>query len=99
MALNPNDPYYRAEVVPTSILVCGPPLRAAYGVGADSFGTKGNLTHASGYHRSRDWVLFSPDSVHKGQDYSVTQPLDQGGDGRDVSAFDFTPGAWGTADN
>lgn len=99
MTISATDRYYRAETTPASITRLGASLGRAYGQPADAFGAKGNLVHASGYHRSRAWVLNSPDSRYRGGDYSVTQPLDQGGAASDVSAFDFTPGDWGTAEN
>lgn len=99
MALNPSDPYYRAEFVPVSNTAFGVMLRNYFKTGPDSFGNKGNLTHTSGYHRSRSWVLNSNYSQYGGRDYSVQQSKDKGGDGNWVSAFDFTPAAWGSAKN
>ncbi len=99
MPLSVNDPSYKAETVPASIAAMEQPLCSAYGVGLYAFGAKGNLVHYSGYHRSRQWILSSPDSNYGSRDYSVTQSLDKGGDERWVCAFDFTPGSWGTAEN
>lgn len=99
MPLSVNDPYYVAEDVPSAISAMSRPLCSAYGVGAAAFGAKGNTVHQSGYHRSRQWVLNSPDSRYGSGDYSVTQTLDKSGDQRWISAFDFTPGSWGTQDN
>lgn len=99
MPISPRDPFYQAEFTPDSIAAMAAPLRAAYGVGADSFGSKGNVFHDSGYHRSRRWVLLSPDSEDGASDYSVQLPADRGGNGDAVSAFDFTPGEWGSPDN
>lgn len=99
MPISTSDPYYRAEFVPASIDAISLPLRNAYGVGADAFGAKGNEYHDSGYHRSRRWVLLSADSAYGANDYSVRQSRDDGGHDDAVSAFDFTPGAWGTQDN
>lgn len=99
MAISPADKYYRAEVTPTSITALGASLRAAYRRPADAFGAKGNLVHASGYHRSRAWVLHSPDSRYGARDYSVQAAQDQGGDTNGLAAFDFTPGEWGSAQN
>lgn len=99
MPLSTRDPYYKAEVVPESIDDMAAPLCSAYGVGAGAFGAKGNLVHTSGYHRSRDWVLNSKDSKYKSRDYSVQRELDKQGDPDWISAFDFTPGDWGTAEN
>lgn len=99
MALSPSDPYYRAEVVPASIEAMAAPLCQAYGVGADAFGDKGNVYHDYGYHRSREWILNSPDSRYGSGDYSVQAGRDRGGARDNVSAFDFTPGEWGSSDN
>jgi hypothetical protein len=99
--LNTNDQWYRAEDQPPPIMAMRDPLCTAYGVGAGNFGCKGNENHTSGYHRSLNWVLRSPDSVHGSDDYSVQPgpdrtPVDHPDD---CSAFDFTPGVWGSSDN
>lgn len=99
MALSPSDPAYIAEETPAAITAMRQPLCSAFGVGPDAFGAKGNILHMSGYHRSRRWVLTSPDSRYGSSDYSVTRTLDQSGDPDWVSAFDFTPGVWGSAEN
>jgi hypothetical protein len=99
MPLNPSDPAYIAEITPASIAAMERPLCSAFGVGLYAFGAKGNTVHLSGYHRSRQWILNSSDSRYGSSDYSVTRTLDQSGDWRWVSAFDFTPGAWGTDEN
>lgn len=99
MPLDPNDPYYRQEVVPPAIDLLGVGLREAYHQPPSAFGAKGNTVHYSGYHRSRRWILHSADSAYGAADYSVRQSLDKGGDEDWVSAFDFTPGVWGSADN
>jgi hypothetical protein len=98
MALDPSDPYYRAELISPAIAAMEHPLCDAYGVGLGNFGSKGNTVHTSGYHRSRNWVLHSPDSAHGSRDYSVQLAADNGNPD-DVAAFDFTPGVWGSADN
>lgn len=98
MPLDPGDPYYRAELISPQIAAMEAPLCQAYRVGLDHFGSKGNTVHTSGYHRSRNWVLHSPDSAHGSGDYSVQLAADNG-NGDDVAAFDFTPGVWGSADN
>lgn len=99
MPISTNDPFYQAEFVPGTIDDMGPKLRAAYGVGPDAFGAKGNVNHDSGYHRSRKWVLLSADSRYGPDDYSVQTSADHGGSENAISAFDFTPGVWGTQDN
>lgn len=99
MPLDPNDPYYIAEDISPTIAAMERPLCDAYGVGLDHFGSKGNTVHTSGYHRSRNWILRSPDSAHGSGDYSIQLALDNGDHDDDVAAFDFSPGTWGTADN
>lgn len=101
MALNTSDQWYRAEDQPPTIMAMRDPLCAAYGVGVGNFGCKGNENHTSGYHRSSNWVFHSPDSVHGSGDYSVQLDADRSNVDHpdDCSAFDFTPGTWGTADN
>jgi hypothetical protein len=101
MGLNTNDQWYRAEDQPPTIMAMRDPLCAAYGVSHENFGCKGNENHTSGYHRSLNWVLHSPDSARGSEDYSVQlgadrTPVDHPDD---CSAFDFTPGVWGTTDN
>lgn len=99
MTISSTDRFYRAETTPASIGRLGVALRAAYARPPDAFGAKGNLAHSSGYHRSRAWILHSPDSRRGAADYSVQYTLDHGGSENDVSAFDFTPGVWGTTSN
>lgn len=97
MALNMNDPYLRAERQPPTLVALGVRLKAAYGVGADNFGIKGNEYHYSGFHRSRNF-LFNSDSGNGG-DYSTSGVRNRGGNADNNSAFDFTPGVWGTPAN
>ena len=99
MPLSVTDRFYQAETTPPSISRLGKGLRDAYSRPADAFGAKGNVFHRSGYHRSRAWVLHSPDSRFGVHDYSVRKALDQGGSDNDVSAFDFTPADWGSTRN
>lgn len=94
MAVNPNDPAYKAEVVPDSIKRLGVRLRAAYNVGPDNFGERGNLAHTSGYHRSRRY-----NRVHVPGNYSIVLAADKLGDENWISAFDITPSVWGSSDN
>lgn len=99
MTISTGDRWYKAEVVPSGQQSLGRALCAFWGVGPTAYGTKGNTSHSSGYHRSRNWVLNSPDSSYGSRDYSVTQAADKLGDSDWTCAFDFTPAAWGTPDN
>jgi hypothetical protein len=94
MPLDPGNPYYRAETTSAQITELGRKLKTRYGRPADAFGAKGNLVHYSGYHRSENWILNSPDSTHGSRDYSVRQPLDVNGEDPDaICAFDWSPGS------
>jgi hypothetical protein len=98
--LSEQDPYYRAEVVPASIEALGSTLRTALALPVDTFGAKGNRTHYYGFHRSRNWILGSPDSSRGAIDYSIQGARGQGGNGNWIAAFDLTPGgAWGSTGN
>lgn len=99
MPISTTDPRYIAEWTPASISAIGQALRTRYGTGADSFGAKGNTVHYSGYHRSEAWIRNSPDSAQGLNDYSIRGSLNVSQDRNAVSAFDFTPGAWGTTEN
>jgi hypothetical protein len=97
MPLNMQDQYLESERQPPALVALGDRLKRAYGVGADNFGIKGNEYHNDGYHRSRNFLLYSPQG--NGGDYSTSGSLNQGGDPNNNAAFDFTPGSWGTSDN
>lgn len=97
MSLDVTNTWYRAEVVPQTQKDLVRKLAAFHGVGADSMGTRGNTSHTSGYHRSRNWVLKV--SARKASDYSVQLAVDKQGDPNWTCAVDGTPGSWGTPEN
>jgi hypothetical protein len=94
MAVSPGDLAYRAEVTPESIKDLGRRLCDEWGVGPGAFGARGNLQHTRGYHRSRRY-----NRAHYPSDYSIQLAADKRGDENWISAFDFTPGVWGTTAN
>jgi hypothetical protein len=99
MPISANDPRYRAEYEPAQIRAMRQPLCSAYGQPNTAFGCKGNLVHYSGYHRSYNWIVNSPDSRYRLNDYSVRNSLDTAGDRNACAAFDLTPGPWGSTLN
>src|SRR5882724_7129713 len=99
MPISTSDPRYVAEVIPGSIDAMATPLCAHYGVGRDAFGSKGNEFHDYGFHRSENWINLSPDSRYGTSDYSVQGSVNHAPDKNWISAFDFTPGEWGTGLN
>jgi len=90
------EPWWGRETVTSPMIGLGLQLRAAYGVGATAFGIKGNTAHLSGGHRSQEWLKNSAYCTNR--IYSVQSGL-TAAQARMCVAFDFTPGAWGTADN
>lgn len=97
MSLDVTNVWYRAEVVPQSQKDLVKQIAAYHGVGLANMGTRGNTSHTSGYHRSRNWVLKV--SAKRGSDYSVQLAADKQGDPNWTCAVDSTPGNWGTAEN
>lgn len=95
MAIQDELWWTREEVTPAMSTV-GLRLRAAYGVGADAFGIKGNAAHTSGGHRSQEWLRNSAYCTNR--TYTVQAGL-SAEEARFISAFDFVPGSWGTPDN
>jgi hypothetical protein len=79
------------EFAPPSLAALGQGVRAALGLTATAIGIKGDQFHLSGYHRSRRWILTDPASEDGSGDYSVTHPLDQGGDQNWLAGLDITP--------
>jgi hypothetical protein len=76
------------------------PLCAAFGRPNAAFGCRGDLNHFSGYHRSYAFIIESPYSRYRWDDYSVRQALDTTNIDRHIcSAFDLVPGDWGSAEN
>jgi hypothetical protein len=94
MAVDANDPAYRAEIVPSTIKTLGRQCCSHWGVGLTAFGDRGNLQHTSGYHRSRRYNL-----AHAPGNYSVQLQADRAGDPNWIAAFDFTPAIWGSPAN
>lgn len=94
MPVSPSDPAYLAEEVPASLTKLVHGLCDAYGVSYDHGGTKGNLSHTNGYHRSRRY-----NQQNAPGNYSIQLAEDKQGDPDNVSAFDFTPADWGSSDN
>lgn len=99
MPINTAFPAYRAEVVPRPIRDLGERLCADLGLPDDAFGAKGGTTHYAGPHRSPRWLRTSPQSRNGADDWSLRGALNTPRDDNEVSAFDLTPGSWGTAEN
>jgi hypothetical protein len=93
-----SEPWWDREIPTSPMNGLGLQLRAAYGTDALSFGIKGNNKHLSGGHRSQEWILNSQYVDPPGSTYTVQTGLTST-QLRHLSAFDFTPGVWGTTDN
>lgn len=90
------EPYWGREIVTSPMVGLGLQLRVAYGTGAASVGVKGNAAHLSGGHRSQEWIKNSRYCTDTSY---ATQSGLSGDQLRYCAAIDFTPGAWGSADN
>jgi hypothetical protein len=86
MALSTSDPYYRAEITPPALDALARALRAFW-PGAE-IGTRGNQVHLRGYHRSRAWVLHSPDCTSRTYSVTETPGNRSGGDDNAICALD-----------
>lgn len=91
-----SEPWWGREITTSPMTGLGLSLRAAYGTGAASYGMKGNNKHLSGSHRSQEWIKNS--AYCSNRSYTVQSGLTTE-QARYIAGFDFTPGAWGTADN
>ena len=90
MPIRANDPRYLAEYIPTELQRFIDEARRRFGLPATHVGAKGDLNHASGYHRSRNWIVNSPDSRFRLDDYSVRSAADRAGDPNWLSAVDIS---------
>jgi len=87
MALDPGESYYEQEIVPPALDAFTDRLVVFYRVPADNAGTRGNLAHVKGRHRSIDWCLNSIYCTNR--DYGTRDPRDTRGNHRHIRAFDF----------
>lgn len=90
------EPWWDREIVTSPMVGLGLQLRNAYNTGPASVGVKGNAAHLSGGHRSQEWLKRS--AYCENRTYATQSNL-TGTQLLVCSALDFTPGAWGTADN
>lgn len=93
-----SEPWWGREIPTSAMTGAGLMLRGAYGTGPGSFGIKGNNKHLNGGHRSQEWIKNSAYVDPPGSTYTVQSGLSLEQQ-RFIGAFDFTPGAWGTAAN
>jgi hypothetical protein len=91
-----SEPWWGREIVTQALTGAGLMLCAAYGRPASAMGTKGNNAHLSGHHRSQEWIKNSAYCVN--DTYTVQSGLTVT-QARHIAGLDFTPAAWGTADN
>jgi hypothetical protein len=84
-----EDRWYQREVTPHGLAELAHHLRVFYDVPDDNVGTRGNLIHYQGYHRSRAFVLHSPHCTDKTYSVSRTNGDHNGGDENFVSAIDI----------
>lgn len=90
------EPEWGREIVTPAMRWLGDQWCAATGRPVTAVGTKGNVAHLSGAHRSQEWLLNSV--WCRQRTYTVQRGL-TGEQPRHIAALDLTPGAWGTAEN
>jgi hypothetical protein len=88
MPIDPTDRWYLAEVTPPNLAALNAKLRSHYNLGPMYIGSKGDLRHQRGYHRSRAFIENSPYCTNR--TYSVGAAVNQGGDDNWLSAIDMT---------
>lgn len=91
-----QEPEWGREIVTPELSNLGIALRGFYGVGVDSWGTKGNNKHLSGSHRSQEWIRSS--DYCQSRTYTVQSGLTTT-QARHIGGFDLTPGPWGSTAN
>lgn len=90
MPISATDPRYLAETIPHAMRLFIDECQSRFRLPATHVGSKGDLNHSSGYHRSRNWIVNSPDSAYRLDDYSVRSAADRDGDGNWLAAVDLS---------
>lgn len=92
MPISASDPRYLAEYIPGALQEFINEARRRFALPASHVGAKGDLNHSYGYHRSRNWIVNSPDSRFRLDDYSIQSAPDRAGDGNWLAAVDISIG-------
>lgn len=90
------ESWWNREIVTPELRWLGDELCRRTGQPRTAAGTKGNDRHLRGSHRSQEWILNSRYCTD--ERYTVQSGL-TAEQRRHIAGFDFTPGAWGTAEN
>lgn len=90
MPISATDPRYIAEYIPARLQEFIDEARRRFALPASHVGSKGDLNHSYGYHRSRNWIVNSPDSRFRLDDYSIRSTADRAGDGNWLAAVDIS---------
>lgn len=90
------ETWWRREIVTDELDEACDAIAAGLRIPRGDVGTKGNVRHLRGHHRSQEWILRS--SYCTNRRYTVQAGLtdDQL---RHIAAIDITPGEWGTTAN
>jgi hypothetical protein len=90
------EPWWTREIVTLELDWLGDELCRRTGRPADAFGSKGNVAHLRGSHRSQEWIKNSAYATSR--TYTVQSGLTTL-QARYIGGADWTPGDWGTAEN
>lgn len=85
-----TESWWKAETVPPSLVSLISQLQSYWGIPFVNFGTKGNVFHTRGYHRSFNWVRNSAFSTNRTYSVSETSGNRNPPDKNWVSALDVT---------
>lgn len=84
-----SESAWNEEFVPATLSALGCQVATHFAVPLTNIGTRGNVSHLSGYHRSRRWIKESAYCVSRTYSVSATRGDRAGGDSDAVSAMDI----------
>ncbi|GAA4718374.1 hypothetical protein [Phytohabitans rumicis] len=90
------EPWWGREIITTELDWLGDEICRLTHRPRGAAGTKGDIAHLRGAHRSQEWILNSKFCARRA--YTVQSGLSDA-QRRHIAGFDFTPGEWGTAEN
>lgn len=90
------EPWWGREIVTAELDWLGDEICRLTGRPRGAAGTKGNIAHLRGAHRSQEWIKNSKFCARR--NYTAQNGL-TAVQLRHIAGFDFTPGEWGTAEN
>lgn len=91
-----SETWWRREIVTTELDEACDAIAAGLRIPRGDVGTKGNVRHLRGHHRSQEWIKESDYCTNRSYTVQAGISEDQA---RHIAGIDITPGEWGTAEN